>query len=228
MNLIPILLIKRAQDQRKSRSSRSSSSSSKHDRYDYSSSSYSSPKTLSEYTSTYSVYSLGDKLYSRISTVMQSNPDIMRVYSNMHTHIASCINAYTEEAIIKYADFPAMEVRFEEAKRVVLDKVTTVPVVSHDSNNHDPYRSITLIRYNPTATESTSKVYYRNFKLITIYGLRITPDMMKPGNNPFRDMYEKYLSNHMTYEEDYTKAKSKVEPNKTNNVKRLDGYLSIA
>jgi hypothetical protein len=34
---------------------------------------------------------------------------------------------------------------------------------------------------------------------------------MKPGNNPFRDMYEKYLSNHMTYEEDYTKAKSKVE-----------------
>lgn len=213
MNLIPILLIKKAQEERRSRSSRSSSSSSSsHSDSDYSSSySYSTPKTLAEYTSRYGTYSLSDKLYSRILTVMQSNPDIMRVYGSIHTHIASCINAYTEEAILKYADFPAIEERFEEAKRVVLDKVTTVPVVLHDSKNYDPYRSLTLIRYNPDATESSSKVVYKNFKLISIYGLRITPDMMKAGNNPFRDMYEKYLSNHQSYEEDYISAKTKVE-----------------
>lgn len=171
MNLIPILLIHKAQREREAARRRASSSSSKKSNSgssrsssSSSSRSYSEPKTLSELTSRYYGYSRESKLYSRVLNAMESNPDIKRVYSKIHTHITSCINVFVDEACAKYAHEPAEYARFQEAESKVKS------VLSRFSIETATYYSDGIPRYNPDGTTILEKFTLVSPKPLTLMG----------------------------------------------------------
>ena len=220
MNLIPLLLIKKAMDQNSRSRSRSSSRSSSgrrgYDDYDYSGSSSSSgPKTelkvLSDYVIEYKgSYKFSDMLSSRILTAMHENSDIMRVYGKIHTHVTSCINVYRDEAYARLVDHPAIDERFRAAEANV-KKIKSVDIYTLTVNPYgfDDDYSYVYSRYNPNSTGPKDRLTRICHQSLTIYGVRITEDMLH--RNPFRDIYSYEIENYPKFVDDYNKAKKKVE-----------------
>ena len=220
MNLIPLLLLKKAMDQnsrsRSGSSSRSSSSRRGYDDYDYSDSSSSSgPKTelkvLSDYVIDYKgSYKFSDMLSSRILTAMHENSDIMRVYGKIHTHVTSCINVYRDEAYARLVDHPAIDERFRAAEANV-KRIKSVDIYTLTVNPYgfDDDYSYIFSRYNPNSTGPKDRLTRICHQSLTIYGVRITEDMLH--RNPFRDIYSYEIENYPKFLDDYNKAKKKVE-----------------
>ena len=220
MNLIPLLLLKKAMDQNsRSRSKSRSSSSGRrgYDRYDYSGSSSSSsgPKTplkvLGDYVIDYKgSYKFPDMLSSRILTAMHENSDVMRVYGKIHTHITSSINAYRDEAYARLVDHPAIDERFRTAEANV-KRIKSVEVYTLTVNPYgfDDDYSYIYSRYNPNSTGPKDRLTRICYQSLTIYGVRITEDMLH--RNPFRSIYSYEIENYPKFVENYNKAKKKVE-----------------